>query len=553
MPFTTLYDGGLSVRIDGRESRSITDGLWWESTNQGDAGAGFTAPVADPFNVRGQHPQLRHGAPVVVEHTYAGLTTRLYTGWIMSDPSRGYAGEIASVDVECAGALEVAKSRGDMGFCYTDADTGAWFPNKRAPHCFGFDNNGRIAVTVGDNAKVPYDRAGIIGCVAYNGATHLCKPSGGGPLSGWRRLTGVASWNLKDSMRAALIWWPAYRVSLDVSDYHVIKVWGPGFTNAVGKDKPIDFAFAAPNGAGYVGLALYSGKQGGTKTTDERFIEIDDVVLYTDVEQKTIDAAMLHVAQVTGLATGYQTEPIGNLVKSLFVRPNTDPSSAQASLASQASVLVEWGYWDGLFRARPLATDPNVIRTLPNCYLVDASDGDIIWDVAVRPDTGTPRSVRLIYGHTGSSIWPPGSPAQVIGPTDPGWGTGNVFTGTTAPVVTVDFSQRRYTTEAAKTLAGKLAEHLGIAEASGTVGVRRTTVPVYSGGTRPAPYIKGGDWLDSEEAGHGPLYVTRARVEAATGYVDLDVGLSSDAFIEQLQGTGSIKPVPLHKPYRKKG
>ena len=44
----------------------------------------------------------------------------------------------------------------------------------------------------------------------------------------------------------------------------------------------------------------------------------------------------------------------------------------------------------------------------------------------------------------------PGSPAQIIGPTDPGWGTGNVFTGTTAPVVTVDFSQRRYTAEAAK-------------------------------------------------------------------------------------------------------
>ena len=68
-----------------------------------------------------------------------------------------------------------------MGFTYTDADTGVWFANKRAPHCYGFDNNGRIAVSVGDNVKVPYDRAGIIGAVAYNGATHLCKPSGNGP------------------------------------------------------------------------------------------------------------------------------------------------------------------------------------------------------------------------------------------------------------------------------------------------------------------------------------------------------------------------------------
>ncbi|NLF18840.1 MAG: hypothetical protein GX595_16535, partial [Lentisphaerae bacterium] len=509
---------------------------------------GFDVQVADPFNVRGQYPQLRHGAPVVVEHTYAGLTTRLYTGYIVSDPGRGYSGETASVEVECAGPLEVAKSRGDVGFTFTDADPSVWFANKRSPHCFSFDNSDRVAVTVGDNVKVPYDRAGMIGAVAYNGSTHLCT-SDGGPLNGWRRITGTASWNLKDNMKAALVWWPKYRVNLDVSDYNVIKTWSPGTT---GKDKVFDCAFAAPSGAGYVALWLYSAKQGGTKTTDERFIELDDVVLYTDVAQKTIDQAMLAVAQFTGLATGYDTSPIGNLMKSLVVRPSVDPSSALAALAQQASELVEWGYWDGRFRARPLPTDPNVIRTLPNCYLLDASDGDVLWDVRLRPDTGTPRSVRLIYGHTGTSIWPAGSPATVIGPTDPGWTTGSPFTGVTAPVVTIDFSQRRYTAEDAKKLAGKLAGHLGIAEASGPVGLRCPTVPVYSGGTRPAPYVKGGDWVDSEEAGHGPLYVTRARVDAASGYVDMEVGLSSDALIEQLQAAGSVKPVPLHKPYRRR-
>ena len=119
-------------------------------------------------------------------------------------------------------------------------------------------------------------------------------------------------------------------------------------------------------------------------------------------------------------------------------------------------------------------------------------------------------------------------------------------------MVTVDFSQRRYTTEAAKALAGKLAEHLGIAEANGPVGIRRPTVPVYSGGTLPAPYIKGGDWLDSEEAGHAPSTLPAPGSRPPTGYVDLDVSLSSDAFIEQLQGAGSIKPVPLHQPYRKR-
>ena len=216
-------------------------------------------------------------------------------------------------------------------------------------------------------------------------------------------------------------------------------------------------------------------------------------------------------------------------------------------------MLVEWGYWDGLFRARPLATDPNVIRTLPNCYLVDASDGDIIWDVAVRPDTGTPRMRAPHLRPHGQQHLAARQPGPGHRAHRPRLGHGQRLHWHHRPGGHRRLLAAPLYDRGGQALAGKLAEHLGIAEASGTVGVRRTTVPVYSGGTRPAPYIKGGDWLDSEEAGHGPLYVTRARVEAATGYVDLDVGLSSDAFIEQLQGTGSIKPVPLHKPYRKKG
>jgi hypothetical protein len=245
---------------------------------------------------------------------------------------------------------------------------------------------------------------------------------------------------------------------------------------------------------------------------------------------------------------------IGSLAKSLLVRPHTDPASALATLAAQAPVLVEWGWLGGVFRARPLLTSPNEIHdpAKTTCYLVDAEDGDIIWDVAPQPDAGTPRSVRLIYGHTGKTIWPPGTPAQVVAPSDPGLGIGTAFMGTTAPMVTVDFSQQNFTEKEARSIATALAGHLGIAEATGPCSIHRPTLSLYGGGTRPVPYMHGGDWVEAEQGGHGPLYVTRARVDADTGYVDCDLGLSSDALIDQLEAAGRIRPVPLHKPYKKK-
>ena len=161
--------------------------------------------------------------------------------------------------------------------------------------------------------------------------------------------------------------------------------------------------------------------------------------------------------------------------------------------------------------------------------------------------------MRLLYGHTGKTVWPPGSPASVIAPASPGWGIGVPFMGTTAPVLTVDFSGHNMTEAQALRIAGKLAEHLGLCESSGPVGLRCPTVPVYGGGSRPAPYIKGGDWIESQQGGAGPLYIVRAHVSVDTGYVDLDVGLSEDQLIDQLTAAGSTTAVSLHKPYRKKG
>lgn len=546
MTFTTLKDGGLSVRIGGVEREADVTGLTWESTNLGDGGADFSLPVSDPYHPQAEYPELLHGAPVAVTHTLGGVTTKLYNGFVLTDPRSCYAGEVARVDVSCGGALEVAKGRSDMGFIFTDADTAQWFANKRSPKCYSFDNSGRVAITTADDVKVKHDVAGMIGAVAYNGATHLL-----GAMNGWKRITGTASWDLRDHMNAALLWWPAYKVGLDASDYHVIHQWS---ANSKAKNKPFDYVFGGASGAGYVALAMWSNKRGGTKTTDERFIELEDCVLYTDVVQKRVDQGMLAIAQLLGLSPGgYDTAPIGNLMKGLVVRPPTDPASALASLSAQADQLVEWGYFREVFRAKPMLTDPSAIRALPTCYRVDADDPDVTWEPRQHPEAGIARAVRLIYGHTAASIWPPGSPASVIAPADPGWRSGAPFMGVTSPVLTVDFASHNYPEKQARGIAEKLARNLGVALASGPVTITSPTVPVYGGGSRPAPYIHGADWIESEQHDAGPLYITRASVDADTGYVSLDAGLSPDLLIGQLEAAGSIRPVPLHKPHRKKG
>jgi len=161
-----LTDGGLSVKIAGIERRDVVHGLEWESTNQGDGAASFWIEIADPFNPQAEYPELVHGATVAIDHTLNGVTTRLYRGYVITDPRSGYAGEKAVVNVTCGGVLEVAKNRGDVGFIFTDVDTSQWIVNKRSPKCFSFDNSGRIAVEVAEGMKVPHDKAGIIGAVA---------------------------------------------------------------------------------------------------------------------------------------------------------------------------------------------------------------------------------------------------------------------------------------------------------------------------------------------------------------------------------------------------
>lgn len=542
MAFTTLLDGGLSVTTAGVERSAAVHGLGWESTLLGDGAASFWMEIADPFNPQAQFPELRHGAAVAVDHTLSGVTTKLYRGYVLTDPRTGYAGEKAIVAVECGGVLDVAKNRTDLGYIATETDESQWFANKRNPKCYSVDASDRIDIRVGDDAKVPHDKAGICGYVPYLGAEHLLMANGG-PMTGVKRISGTVSYDLHDKMRGALVWASAYKSALDVTDgpngYTIIHEWP---TNTKGDNKEFDYTFGGANGAGYVALALWTNKAGGTKTTAERFIQLENAVLYTGTAQKTVDQAMLAVANVVGLHGSASTATIGSAMPSLMARPCMDPASALAGFAAQASCLVEWGYHQGVFRARPLPTNPITIRALPNCYSVDPEDPLVVWDVTQHPEAYIARAVRLIYGRVGKTAYPAGTPAQVISH-NPGWTTGAAFMGGTSPVLTVDWSGKNFTAAHALALAKRLAESLGAGESSGPATLTGATIPVSGGGTKPVPYIHGGDWAECQQGGAGPLLITRAHVTADTGYVDMDVGLADGLLLEQLAAAGSVDTV----------
>ena len=143
----------------------------------------------------------------------------------------------------------------------------------------------------------------------------------------------------------------------------------------------------------------------------------------------------------------------------------------------------------------------------------------------------------------------------MIAPADPGWVATKPFMVGSAPVLTLDFSSHNYLDAHAQAMANSLARHLGMGLSSGPVNLSLPTVPIHpnaGGGTKPVPYIRGGDFIECQQSSAGPLYITRAHVVANTGYVDMDVGLAADALILQLEAAGAISPVTLHKPYHKK-
>jgi len=562
--FTTLRDGGLSVNIGGvlsgttvtggTERVAYVHGLEWETTSQGDGGASFWVSITNPFNPQAQFPEMVHGATVHIRHTLNSVTTLLYTGYIVSDTRVGYAGEKSILTVECGGVLEVIKGRGDMGNVFDDADSSQWFENKLNAKAYMVDTSDKVDIRVSDGDKVRNDLAGMVGYAVYEGSQYLL-----GTLPGIKWITGNISYDLGDNMIAGLYSRNTFTDSRNVSDYtHLTSAtWGPNATSGgTGGSGKIPFSFAVGN-HGYIVLAMWCNKTGGQTMTGERFVCLTDVVVHTATSQQRIDQAMLTVAQNVGLApNGYSTPTaIDSVIPSLFVRPHVDPAAALSTLACMADEIVEWGYFKGQFIARPLEVNPYNQRRLTNSYLVSIPTPGIIWDVTQHPENGIPRTVRLLYGKTSATQWPAGSPAACVAPSDPGWGTGTPFMGASSPVLVVDFTQHNLTDAKAQTVATKLAKHLGMALSSGTVTVTTPTIPIQTlagGGTIPAPYIRGADWIECSQASCGPLYIISSHVVVDTGYVTLQVGLPADALILQLAAAGAVNPVKVHPPLHHK-
>ena len=559
--FTTLVDGGLSVKIGGTptntspwvtggtERQSAVHGLEWESTNQGDGSCSFWVEVTDPFDPQADYPELVHGAAVVVSHTLGSVCTRLYTGYILIDPTSTQTGPYI-VTVECGGILEIAKGRTDFGYLATDADASQWKAHRNNSSLWSITTDGKVEVGIAKGTAVTANNTGAAGYVPFDGYTYLCTPISGGPFEGVIQVQGLVSWDLRDGFEAALGWSLNYVDSPAYTGFTAVT--GPTLPWSMNTTGAYQHFFleipsgSAPDGAGYIVLLLYSPVD--ITTTATRYIEFTGTaanpfgVFIGTNAQITLSQAMESIDSTIGLSSSSDVETIGNVLPSIAQRPPTDPVTALGNLAAQASCLVEWGYFGVQFRAKPMSTSSAAIRALPNCYEIDTDMAGVVWNVEQHPESGQPIALRLLYSCLNDSVWPDGTILAVIAPSDPGWSGGTPFTGASAPVLIVDFSSISMGESQAYATAQTLAKLLGQGGTSGTLTTPSIALPVESGGTKPAPYWHGADWVETTGGSTGPLYITRWHVDVDSGACDGDVGLAADVLLNQLVAAGVVDP-----------
>jgi hypothetical protein len=557
--FTSLRDGGLSVKIAGVERVSEVHGLEWESTQQGDGEASFWVEASDPFDVGADYPELVHGASVKITHTLDSPTA-LYGGWVLTDPTVG-SREANRVSVVCGGPQQVLAGRTDYGAYFIDCDPSNWQAHRRNVRNAAVNNNGQVDLRFGKKVGTPSStHCAIAGYVPYPGASYLM-----GEQMGVTAVFGHATWDLNDDCEARLAWATDYVDDTLRAHYTILSAPSGWTTNTSGSGNFSLVGIGGASGAGYLVLMLRSTT--GNDTTDERFITLDKVTVVLgdapgeDATDWSIDEAMSAIATQTALeGTVLTVSSVGSAGQQLVCPPPLDPPTALANLAAQADEVVEWGWWPTTggheFRARPMLTSASAIRALANCYAPDCDSPGVVADIQRHPESSLPQYVRLLCGCLdsmgvyGNDPWPDGVPwpdgtvLSIIAPTDPGWSAGAAFSGAAANVLTVDFSAQNYIYDQALAIATNLASLLsgtGTAYSgggySGPLSVTLPTLPIYGGGAAPVPYIHGGDWVEYLD---GPLYVTRAHVVADTGYCDMDLGTGPDVLLNQLIAQGAV-------------
>ena len=566
----TIMAGCASDWTGGTNITSLAHGLEWETTVNGIGGGSFWFEVTNPFDIS-SYSWAMHGKRVNVSHTYDAVTSYVYKGYIVNDPRRGAAGETARVTVELGGPMDVAKWRTDCAFSFTDADTQeCWIVNKRNNKVFNTETGDSIRISVDKGDKVPDNyRAGVIGYVPYLGAQYMIGTGAANKFNGVKRIDGHITTKLGDGMRARLMGRQSgYTDERDVTSgaWTLIHEWTATLTNSYfdsnnwGHSWPTD-------GYKYVALCFYSVPVTGATNvmSADRWVEFDDVRVYTGTTAKRIDEGMLTIANWLNLHNTSNTGTIYSVVPSLVARPYCDPVSAMNEFSLQADCLVQWGWWPSRstnsvqFRAIKLPTAG--IRSATNCYTVDATQVGTSWSVSTKPEDGQGdvRAVRFIYGRVGrKSDWPAGTPNAVIGssddegPNDPGFrNTGGPFQGSSSVVTTVDFSGRNFTDEHAKRIAKRLGRALMNADKMGGEVTSRalTLTRTVDSAVFPWAYLQAGEFLvcTQEGASSKPLLINRCHVDVDTQTVDIEVGIPADSLLRQLEQAGSLKKARLRR------
>jgi len=112
------------------------------------------------------------------------------------------------------------------------------------------------------------------------------------------------------------------------------------------------------------------------------------------------------------------------------------------------------------------------------------------------------------------------------GATDPGFGIG------TQQVDVLDFSNRMLTEADAQAMGAQYLAWRGRTAYHGTITIATPTIPLTTGGTKPTPYVRAGEWIAEATIGV-PLYITSADYDVDSSVLSLTVGEEPGQFRPQ--------------------
>jgi hypothetical protein len=145
MSANPLFDGNLSLTVGGVEytTKKIAITNCSDVAPGGDASLEFTLYLSatdSPFALATNHAELVTDAVVSLTHN----GNPLFYGQVCNDPSIGFAGDTAYVDVQCDGLLGKAGRNASGLWYWMDRSFDGWQFHRSSYKQFSFDNVGRV-------------------------------------------------------------------------------------------------------------------------------------------------------------------------------------------------------------------------------------------------------------------------------------------------------------------------------------------------------------------------------------------------------------------------